>query len=135
MALTRMTVVACGIASASCGMGARIVPFAQSDSSCTRTTWWIEAPRSLVVGEESTLHIRRCEGRAAPMAFTWQTSSPLIIGIVSTESNYVLVKALGEGKASITARSKRPLPPARSSVTITVHSGRAVGAEQIIQRR
>lgn len=108
--------------------GATFVPFANADSSCTRTTWWIEAPQSLIVGEETTLHIRRCQGRATPKAFSWSTSNRDIVGIVSADSNQVVIKGLSLGKATIAAVSKRP--PDRSTVAIFVIAGRMVKAAE-----
>jgi hypothetical protein len=103
---------------AGCGHGTLQMKSADSDSSCTRTHWWIEAPETMAVGDEATIVIGRCQGWATPASFTWSTSDAMVLGIVVADSDRVVVKALKRGTATLTARSAQPR--ARSDVHIKV---------------
>lgn len=91
---------------------------AEADTSCTSRTWWIEAPAWLFVGEKSTIRIRRCEGVASPVAFSWSTSNWMVVRIVEADSERVTVRAQAPGRAAITATAREPGESA--AVTILV---------------
>ena len=103
---------------AACGHATLVTKTAESDSSCTRTRWWIEAPLEMSVGEKAAITIGRCNGWATPKAFAWSTSNWMVIGVVAADSDQVIVQALQTGTAKITAASSRPRESSAVSIKV-----------------
>lgn len=116
--MKRLYLLGAVILFSSCARRVEVSRTAEWKGSCTINSWWIEVPRDMSIGDQSTVQVKRCEGKRTPAKLEWTTSDPSILQLVSTNSDAAVIKGVGKGMASIIANSADPVGRAENSVTV-----------------
>lgn len=98
--------------------GRASVSTGESDPSCTRMTWWLQARPAMSLGDSDAVTVGHCIGRKRPVRLKWVSSNPSVVRILVADDEHALVQAKHPGVAKIMAWSE--IASERSAVTIRV---------------